>query len=105
MIKINNKELSSLLGKKNEFVLQGREFSKQIEKLEAERNKCGLQIQKLKDKIVPIVKKEVDGKLGEFEDITTVELYGSDVIINTYDVVEDFKKNYLEAKNKPEEKK
>lgn len=105
MLKIQSKELSSLLAKKNEFVTEGRELSKKIEALESERNKCGLQIQKMKDKIIPLVKKLTDGKLGEFEDITTVETFGSDVVINTYDVVEDFKKQYLDAKNKPEEKK
>ena len=105
MIKINHKELGSLLSKKNELVTEGREISKQIEKLETERNKVGLQIQKVKDKLIPLVKKLTEGKLEQFEEITTVEPYGSEIVINTCNVVEDFKRQYLEQTKGQEENK
>jgi hypothetical protein len=99
---LSNKELGTLLTKKSGFVDEGRAITKQIEELETARRKVGLQIQKLKDKIVPLVAKLTEGKLAEFEEISTVDLKGDEIEIKTFNVVEDFKRDYLEAKkNQP----
>jgi len=100
---IKNKELSALLVKKSGLVDQGRELSKAIEKLENDRRKVGLQIQKLKDKILPLVAKLTIDKLVEFEEISTVDIKGDEIEIKTFNVVDDFKKDYLEAKKKQTE--
>ncbi len=100
---IKNKELSALLIKKSGLVDQGRELSKAIEKLENDRRKVGLQIQKLKDKILPLVAKLTIDKLVEFEEISTVDIKGDEIEIKTFNVVDDFKKDYLEAKKKQTE--
>ena len=99
-MKIQSKELVNLLEKKNELVNEGRAISKEIEKQETERNKVGLQIQKLKDKILPLVAKLTDGKLAEFEEITQVENKDGEIEVTVVNVVEDFKRDYLEAKAK-----
>jgi len=89
--------------KKSGLVDQGRELSKAIEKLENDRRKVGLQIQKLKDKILPLVAKLTIDKLVEFEEISTVDIKGDEIEIKTFNVVDDFKKDYLEAKKKQTE--
>jgi DNA anti-recombination protein RmuC len=99
---IQSKELLKLLQSKSTLVDEGRAITKEIEKLETDRRKVGLQIQKMKDKIIPLVKKLTDGKLGEYEEISTVEPKGDEIIVETVDVVEDFKKQYKEAKKAQE---
>jgi len=104
---IQNKDLYKLLTDKDKLVNEGREISKQIDDLEKERNKLAMQIQKLKDKVIPIVQKEMEGKLNEYEEISEVkstEVEG-EVEISTYDQVEQFKEFLKEkkAESKPEE--
>lgn len=97
---IKSKELSKALKEKEKLVNDGRDITKQIEKLEADRRKIGLQIQKIKDKVIPLVGKLMEGKLAEFEEISTVEPKGDDIDIQVINVVEGFKKDYLDAKAK-----
>lgn len=102
---IKNKKLVGLLKEKDVLVNEGRAISKEIDKLENDRRKVGLQIQKLKDKILPMVDEVSKGMLQEFEEITTVNISGDDSVeILVTNVIEDFKKAYIEQKQKPESK-
>jgi len=97
---ITHQELHDLLTKKDKLVNEGRELSKQIEDLETERNKLALQIQKVKDKVIPIVQKEMEGKLGEYEEISEVKTTeDGQVDIAIYDQVEQFKEYLKEKKD------
>jgi hypothetical protein len=95
-----NKEIVELLTKKETLVIEGREVTKKIEELENDRRKIGLQIQKVKDKVIPMVNKLMEGNLKEFEEIGTVEVKDGELDISIVDVVENFKRDYKEAKNK-----
>lgn len=98
-MKIINKELFGLLKDKEKLVNEGRKISVKIESLETQRNKLALQVQKIKDKIIPIVMKETEGKLGKYEDITEVITTPviNEVEIHIYDELEQFKK-FLDEK-------
>lgn len=66
------------------------------EKCERERNKIALKIQKIKDKIIPIVQKEVKPFLkDEFDDIETARATpDGKVTITTFNHLEDYKSKF-----------
>lgn len=64
------------------------------EKLERDRNKIALKIQKIKDRVIPMIKKEVLPQLSEYEDIESSEIVDDEVVIKTYDRLEEFKKSF-----------
>lgn len=102
-IKVKNADLLKNLKAKDELVKEGRALSVQIEELEAKRNKCGMQIQKFKDKIIPVAEKLVASSLGEFGVLTTITIEGDEVRLDYIDQVEEFKKMLLEKKNAPKD--
>lgn len=92
------------LEKKNKLVLEGREQHKIVTKEQEKLNKIGLQIQKYKDKIIPLVKKVQEdqrekGMLGEFEEYQSVEIENDEVVITTFDAVEEYKNKIREQRN------
>jgi len=104
MIKLNSKELLKLLQSKSTLVDEGRGITKEIEKLETDRRKVGLQIQKLKDKIIPLVTKLTASAMAEYEEISTVDVKDDEIIVEIVDVVENFKRDYKEARKNAETK-
>jgi len=64
------------------------------EKLENDRNKIGLKIQKIKDKVIPMIKKEVIPHLKEYDDIESSEILNGEVIIKTFNRLEEFKNSF-----------
>lgn len=66
------------------------------EKMERERNKIALKVQKVKDKIIPIVQQHVKPLIGEYEDIETAKASDKDgvVHISTFSYLEDFKAKF-----------
>lgn len=111
--KSNNPELVELLKQRNAKVDEGRALSKQIDDLELERNKIGLQINKIKDKIIPIAEEIMAPILGEFQMVTTTRLtpildaeqkptgeFEDVVEIEWIDEVEEFKKILKERDEK-----
>lgn len=64
------------------------------EQLELDRNKIGLKIQKIKDRVIPLIKKEVKPLLKEYEDIESSKVKGDEVIIETFDYIEQYKKSF-----------
>lgn len=99
-MKIQSKELVDLLTKKNVLIEEARGYSKEIDALEETRRKVGLQVQKIKDKVIPLVKKLTDGKLAEFEEITQVDVKDGEIEVGIVNVIDEFKRDYLEAKAK-----
>jgi predicted nucleic acid-binding Zn-ribbon protein len=67
---------------------------KERENLERERNKIFLKVQKIKDRIVPIIQKEVKPLLKEYDDIETAKTKDGKVVINTFNHLEDFKRKF-----------
>jgi hypothetical protein len=62
---------------------------------ERERNKVALKVQKIKDKVVPIIQKEIKPLLkNEFDDIETAKTKDGKVIINTFNHLDDFKRTF-----------
>lgn len=67
---------------------------KEREKLERERNKIALKVQKIKDRLIPIVQKEVKPLLKEYDDIETARVKDGKVVISTFNHLEDFKSKF-----------
>jgi len=68
---------------------------KKNETLERERNKIALKIQKIKDRLIPIIQKEVKPLLEtEFDDIETAKVKDGKVYISTFNHLEDFKSKF-----------
>lgn len=63
-------------------------------KLETERNKIALKIQKIKDRAVPIIKAEVKPHLKEYDDIETAEVVDDHIEVVTFNHVEQFKQKF-----------
>jgi hypothetical protein len=92
-IKIQNSKIFTLVG---EYKAKAQEINKvvdEIEKIEKERNKIGLQIQKLKDKLSPLVEKATESEVGEFEMVTNIQQSKEDgvVEVDIFDQVEEYK--------------
>jgi len=102
-MKINNDKLKVLLEQKEVLVAEGRALTVKIEKLEKERAKVGMQIQKVKDKVIPLVEKLVKPNLKEYEDIETVTLEKGEIEVKVFNHLDEFKKAYAERFTKKEE--
>jgi len=87
-----DEKISKLLLKKKELVENGRKTSRQIEGLESDRNKLALQVQKIKDKVMPFAKRIKKENLGKYEDIQSIELKGDDIVITTFDYIDEYRK-------------
>lgn len=119
--KTTNPELVELLKKRNSLVTEGRKISAQIDELETERNKIGLQINKVKEKIIPIAEEIMQPILQKYQMVTTTRLtpaldtegkekvgeFEDEVQIEWIDEVDEFKKilDERDAKNAEEEAK
>lgn len=68
---------------------------KEKEHCERERNKLALKVQKIKDRIIPLVQKEVKPLLPtEFDDIETAKIKDGKVVIETFNHLEEFRKKF-----------
>lgn len=101
---IQNAPLKKLLEEKDVLIKEARELTSQIEKLEKERAKLGMKVQKVKDKVIPMVDK-MKGKeivLGEYDDIETISLEKGEIVVNIFNHLEEFKKQFAERFKKAE---
>lgn len=98
-----NKELESLIKQVNDMKLAGvpedmkkehYDLMAQRETLERERNKIALKVQKIKDKMIPIVQKAVKPLLDEYDDIDTAKAKNGKVVISTFNHLADWKKAF-----------
>lgn len=64
------------------------------EKLERERNKLFLKVQKIKDRVTPLIQKVVKPLLKQYDDIETAKTKNGKVVISTFNRLEDFKKKF-----------
>lgn len=67
---------------------------KEIEKLDRDRNKAALKVQKIKDRIIPIIQGEVKPMLKEYDDIETAQVRGDKVIITTFNHLNDWMRKF-----------
>ncbi len=66
---------------------------KEVEKLERDRNKVALKVQKVKDKLVPLAQSLIKPLLkNEFDDVETAKAKDGKVVVSTFNYVEDYKK-------------
>ena len=94
---IENEKLEKLLVEKSEFLLEGRALSKQIDELTKQRDDFGQKLQKLKNKIIPLVVKCV--KTEEFEELGTVDINKNGKIeVTVFDMIDSFKKQVRESR-------
>jgi hypothetical protein len=101
VVVVEDAKIKEILQKRNEVVLKGRELSDKIERLEQERQKCGLELEKLKDIITPFVKKHTDSLLqNPFEDVQMVSLVKGKIEIKIIDQAEEWKAKYVAARKK-----
>ena len=92
-----DEKVAKLLIEKTGLIKDGRAISEDIEKLENDRNKVALRVQKIKDKIIPFAKKIKKDQLGRYEDIQSIDLIGEDIVLTTFDYIQEYKKQ-LEIK-------
>jgi len=92
-----DEKVAKLLIEKTGLIKDGRAISEDIEKLENDRNKVALRVQKIKDKIIPFAKKIKKDQLGRYEDIQSIDLVGENIVLTTFDYIEEYKKQ-LEIK-------
>ena len=100
---IQNEEIKALLVEKKELFDKGIKLTEQIEELDNERNTLAMLGQKVKEKMLPIVDRDVKPLLGEFEVMETFKLNDDgEVEVTTFDALEEFKKQFKEN-NQPKE--
>jgi len=64
------------------------------EKLDRDKTKLALKVQKVKDRIIPLIHKEVKPLLEEYEDIESAKAKDGEVVFETFNYLEDFKKRF-----------
>lgn len=67
---------------------------KDKEALERDRNKIALKVQKIKDRIIPVIQKEVKPLLEKYDDIETAKTKDGMVVISTFNYIEEYKKKF-----------
>lgn len=67
---------------------------KEKERLERERNKIALKIQKVKDRVIPLIQKNVKPMLKEYDDIETAKTKNGKVIVETFNHLADWKSKF-----------
>lgn len=67
---------------------------KEREVLERQQAKLALKVQKIKDKIIPVIRKEVKPLLNQYDDIDTAKVKDGEVVINTFNHLEDWKRHF-----------
>jgi len=70
------------------------QLMKDREVLERDRNKLALKVQKIKDKVVPVIQKKVKPLLEKYDDIETARAKDGKVEISTFNHLEEFKKKF-----------
>lgn len=90
-LEFSNKKVEKALAEKGVLIEKGREISRKIEKLETERNKIGLKVQKIKDDIVLPFAREIKKDLGKYEDLQTLNLINGKIVVNVFDYIEQYK--------------
>jgi predicted nucleic acid-binding Zn-ribbon protein len=71
-----------------------RDLMKAKEEKERERNKIALKVQKIKDRVIPMIKKHVTPHLAEYEDIQNVEVKKGEVVASVYSALDEWKESY-----------
>jgi hypothetical protein len=102
----DHNKIKGLVEEKKDLVTKGRVLSQEIEEKQEELKKLGMKVQKVKDKLIPAVEKDIepDIDLDEFEEIYSIDLNeDGEVVVNVNDRVEEFKQSYRDQKEKQKE--
>lgn len=67
---------------------------KRREELERVHNKEMLKIQKIKDRLIPLIKTSVKPFLQEYDDVETAIIKGNKVTFRVYNHIEDYKRKF-----------
>ena len=97
--KKGNEKLFSLLQERGADVERGRGIQKEIEKMQEEQRKIGLNLNNLKEKVRKIMsKKKVD--LDEFDVLTDISIEDGEIRLLVVDALEEWKAAYRERNKK-----
>lgn len=70
------------------------ELLKNREEKERDRNKIALKVQKVKDKVVPLIQKQVKPLLKEYDDVETAKTKDGMIVITTFNHLTDWKNKF-----------
>lgn len=97
-------KLLKLLTKKEELVGEGRKFQVDIEGLQKEQRKVGLKLNKVKEKVIPLIEKESEKlDIEQFEIPSSVNIKDGKAILTILDQIADYKFRILEQLEKKDE--
>ncbi len=106
-VTFENKKLAKLLMERSPLVEEGRRIQDEMEAMKKEfqakidaQNKIATKINKIKDKIVPLLTKEMEGTLQEFEDTREAEIRDGVIIVTIGNHLEEFKERFHKQKAK-----
>lgn len=107
-LKVKNDKLYKILEEKNKVLKEAREVNDKNKILTEELQKYGLELNKYKEKLFPLVDKiKEEIELGEFEEIETVEPVDGEIELIIFDAIEEYKDMYrikkAEAKQQRED--
>ncbi len=103
-LQANIKELDEVSAQIRDIKLAGipadmkkehEDLMKKREELERDRNKVALKVQKIKDRVVPMIQKEVKPMLKEeFDDIETAKVKDGKLVISTFNHRRDWETKF-----------
>jgi hypothetical protein len=93
-------KLSNLFSDREETSKEINAVIDEMMKLEKSRDKIAIKLQKQKEKMIPLIEKDIipNLTLTEFEEVGKITKIEGGIEIEIVDKVEEFKANYLEQK-------
>lgn len=99
LVNIKGKQLVELLEKQAVIANEQNEINKQLIELDKERTKNGYKVQKIRDKMKPIIDTIIPTiELGEFEMVTNIKLEDGQPKMEIIDQLEEYAKMLRENK-------
>lgn len=94
---IENEKLKAIPAK---LLSDHKESLKTREQLQRDLKKIENKIQKVKDRLIPLIKKTVKPLLQEFDEVDTPTLKNGKVVFTTYNLLEDYKRKLRSKESK-----
>jgi hypothetical protein len=100
----SNPEMIKLLQEKEILVKKGSDYQKKIEKMQKEQQKVGLKLNKIKEKIIPMIEEIAkDFETNQWEVPMSVTLLDGKPVMTILDRLEMEKEKLINQNNKLEE--
>lgn len=100
LVDVDNFKILKFMKEREELSEKINNYTKQIQNIQREQRKCGLKLDRLKEKMIPYVEKEMKKiPTNQWERLTQVKKDKDKIIFEIVNFVESYKVKLLQDKN------